>query len=240
MRELGDAFLDDAADRERDLRDAGEPDRDLEFLGEPDRDRATEPLDPERDLPGDEGALDNDLDRDRDPAGDLDFDRERDLEPEATDLDRDLEPPEPERDRDRLPLRSLPDPLSSPESLSDPILLRFLDPPSLSLPLAIFSLSSSLSSDDETNLWETIFCFCFWESFSEFRSFSFFFLDSPFSFLRRSLGLRSFPDFRFLSPRSCFEPPSPPSLPSSLPESDRISPSSRPFLDFPDAKIQNG
>ena len=151
LGDVGDPRLEEAADPVR--REAGVPERDLEFPRDPgvaDRERGVpEAFDPERDRRGDDGALDPDLDRE--PAGDLDLDR--DLDPEAADLDLDLEPPEPDRDLDldRLCSRSFPDPpFSSAESLSEPILLRLFIPPSLSLPLAIFNLSSSLSSDDET------------------------------------------------------------------------------------------
>jgi hypothetical protein len=154
LGDVGDPCLEEAADPERERREAGLPERDLEFFregGVADRERALpEALDPERDRRGDDGALDPDLDRE--PAGDLDLDLERDLDTEAADFDRDLEPPEPDRDLDldRPFSCSFSDPFSSAESLSEPILLRLFIPPSLSLPLAIFNLSSSLSSDDET------------------------------------------------------------------------------------------
>lgn len=182
--EFGDWFLVDTAEPERERRDAGEPDLDLEFArdcGVAERERPLpEAFDPERDLLGDD-ALDADLDRDREP--DLDLERERDLDLEAAERDRDLEPPERDCDLDLLRDRSFPDPFSFSDSESEPILLRLLDAPSLSLPLAILSLSSSLSSDDETNRWETTFLLCLWDSFSSFDFFSFFFRESPFSFL---------------------------------------------------------
>ena len=235
LGEPGDWFLEEAAEPERDRRDAGEPDLDLEFArdcGVAERERPLpEAFDPERDRRGDDGALDPDLDRDREP----DLDLERDLDLEAAERDRDLEPPERDCDLDLLRDRSFPDPFSFSDSESEPILLRLLDVPSLSLPLAILSLSSSLSSDDETNRCETTFLLCFWDNFSSFDFFSFFFRESPFSFLCRSRGFRSFFDFLLRSLSSLLDLFSPPS--ASLPDSDNISPSSLPLRDLPDAEI---
>ena len=155
LGELGDWFREEAAEPERERLDAGEPDLDLEFArdcGDADRDRALpDAFDPDRDRRGDEPALEADLDRERETDLDLDRERDLDLDPEAAERERDLEPPERDRDLDLLCDLSFPEPLSLSDSESDPILLRLFDVPSLSLPLAIFSLSSSLSSEEETN-----------------------------------------------------------------------------------------